>query len=90
MSYYIIKHAVYIHGVYGPYSSENAALKAFHKAYEATDTNVLPYYNDFDGHHDYTLVKGFPKKVGENLCDELGDIKGITLSYVSKKGDKQQ
>lgn len=62
--YYIVKSAVYIHGIYGPYSSRQEALGAFKAAYDGTTNS---FHNNFDGHHEYYLQQGLNEQVGENL-----------------------
>ena len=65
MSYYfIIKEAVYNHGVFGPYESLDKAKSSFDDAYKKA---AVDFSNgDFDGHHNYYIVKGLPKFTGED------------------------
>jgi hypothetical protein len=75
MKFYIIKSAVYLHGFYGPYDSREDALAAFDKAYEAHTGR------DFDGHHDYCIVRGLTAKIGFEP-DGLGVD---TIKYIPKR-----
>ena len=63
--YYIVKQAIYTHGVYGPYPSRRAAIAAFKKAYK-NDTSDS-FHGDFDGHHDYLIIKGLNEPIGKTL-----------------------
>lgn len=66
--WFIVKMGVYVHGVYGPYESSDAALKAFSEAYGAPDTTDDSWPpSPFDGHHDYHLVTALPDVVGEEM-----------------------
>lgn len=62
--FYIVKKAIYLHGVYGPYDTLEQAVAAFHGAYTAYSTDN--WCNDFDGHHDYFIVQGLEEQIGRS------------------------
>jgi hypothetical protein len=77
MAFYIVKSAVYVHGVYGPYKTRKAARVAFAVAYRNT---AKSYHNNFDGHHDYHIIRGLPVDVGATL-----DPGSERIEYESKR-----
>lgn len=79
MAFYIIKEAVYLHGVYGPYDTRESAIAWFNNAYAQSPKNT--YCNSFDGHHEYRLIEGLSFDIGADLP------KGELIPYVGVRGD---
>lgn len=77
MAYYIIKISIYIHGIYGPYETRDAAIATFEEAYKTG----IPW--DFDQHHDYILQQGFNDPIGTNLS-----IDNDRIQYERKPDDE--
>lgn len=66
MDFFIIKKAIYLHGVYGPYKTIRKAEKAFQSAYD--NAKAAPgscWMGDFDGHHEYRIVCGLEDFKGQ-------------------------
>ena len=83
MSWFIIKEAVYMHGVYGPYDTRQDALGAFFAVYDDMKSKAVVEYEDdgyfhnqFDGHHDYYITDKLPAFDGESWD---GDAQGFEL-----------
>ena len=79
MAFYIIKEAMYLHGVYGPYKSRKAAHTAFKEAYDKEGGKN--WHNDFDGHHNYFIMKNLSLSVGESMCSKNAEI----IEYKAKR-----
>lgn len=77
-TFYIVKHGVYLQGVYGPYDTKESAMRAFDEAY---NLSLGGPYTPFDGHHDYYIVTALGGIVGDSIDLEFAE----KINYVSKK-----
>lgn len=81
MAFYIVKKSIFLHGVWGPYESEEDARLAFQIEHNKMRAKAIRgLYNDFDGHHDYIIVEGLGEFDGKQQ-----DFKGETIEYEALK-----